>query len=309
MVSSAATTANQIATPFLKWAGGKTQLLEHILPRLPEHMDTYYEPFIGGGAVFFALASQRRFRRAVIADANAELVEVYRVVRNHVDELMSRLDEHARFATDPEYYYEVRAWSLEERSPVERAARLIFLNKTCFNGLYRVNKRGRFNVPFGRYAKPRVLNREVLTAASGALQRATIVHGDFEATTQPARRGDGVYLDPPYVPVSASSSFTSYHRCPFGPAEQERLLTAYDHCRRRGAVVLLSNSDCEYTRALYRGLDVVTVQASRAINSVGSKRGQINELLVVGRPARRVDLRAPADSAVPAARRPYRRSA
>lgn len=303
MVSPAHADAPPIAGPFLKWAGGKTQLLPELLPRLPRRIKTYYEPFIGGGALFFALAGQSRFRDAVIADANRDLVETYTVVRDEVEALIDALAEHAEHATDPDYFYEVRACDLADGAPVARAARLIFLNKTCFNGLYRVNRKGQFNVPFGRYARPRVLNAPVLRAASAALQRATIVQGDFAETTEGAGRTDAVYLDPPYVPVSDSASFTSYHRSAFGPAEQERVLTTYRGCVARGATVLLSNSDCAYTRQLYRGLNVRTVQASRAINSVGSRRGRISELLVVGRSAPRLDLAAPADSAVPAARR------
>ena len=302
MVSTATADATSIAAPFLKWAGGKSQLLSEIVPRLPRRIKTYYEPFIGGGAVFFALANERRFQHAVIADANAELVEVYTVVRNQVESLIEVLHDHSAHATDSDYFYEVRAWDLADKNAVERAARIIFLNKTCFNGLYRVNKKGRFNVPFGRYAKPRVLNAEVLRAASVALRQATIVDGDFENTTAKAGRGDAVYFDPPYVPVSESASFNSYHRSAFGPAEQERLRSTFERCERRGALALMSNSDCPYTRELYEGLDVQTVRASRAINSVGSKRGRINELLVVGRSARPVNLAAPSDSAIPAAR-------
>ena len=302
MVLSAPVVATELASPFLKWAGGKTQLLPEILPKLPRQMKTYYEPFIGGGAVFFALANERRFRQAVIADANSDLVETYRIVRDRVGDLMDALAIHAERATDAEYFYEVRGWDLTRRCPVERAARLIFLNKTCFNGLYRVNKKGHFNVPFGRYAKPRVLNESVLLAASRALQTAEIRQGDFETTTKDASTGDGVYFDPPYVPVSASSSFKNYHRSAFGPEEQQRLLDTYLGCCERGSAAVLSNSDCPYTRALYRGLRIRTVQATRAINSVGSRRGRINELLVVGRTARRMKLSAPTDSALPAAK-------
>lgn len=291
------------AAPFLKWAGGKTQLLEDILAHLPERMRTYYEPFIGGGAVFFALASERRFQSAVIGDQNPELVNVYRVVRDQVNDLIEALAEHARHATDPEYFYEVRAREQGAASAVARAARLIFLNKTCFNGLYRVNRRGQFNVPFGRYANPRVLNEAGLRACAEALRGVDIVEGDFERLASRARAGDGIYFDPPYVPLSATSSFTSYSALPFGPAEQARLDRVYRSCCARGATAVLSNSDCEETRALYRGLEIHTVHATRAINSVAAKRGAVKEVLVVGlEEKRRVDLAAPLDSALPAAR-------
>src|SRR5688572_7657264 len=164
--------------PFLKWAGGKSQLLPEILPRLPEQMRTYYEPFVGGGAVFFALAAHGRFEEAVLADRNPHLVEAYRVVKSRVEDLIEALRTHANRAPDEDYFYEVRGKDPNELSPVERVARLIFLNKTCFNGLYRVNRKGRFNVPFGRYKNPRVLNEVRLRAASSALARATIVVSD-----------------------------------------------------------------------------------------------------------------------------------
>ncbi len=301
MVTTASLDARPIAAPFLKWAGGKGQLLGEILPRLPKRIKTYYEPFMGGGAVFFALANEGRFKHAVLADANGELVEAYQVVRDHVDDLVEALRLHAAHGTDADYFYEVRARDVTSCGPVERAARLIFLNKTCFNGLYRVNRRGQFNVPFGRYARPRILNEALLRAASIALHDVDIRQGDFEQTTKLATAGDAVYFDPPYVPISDSSSFTSYHRSGFGPPEQERLLQVFEECGRRSVKALLSNSDCRITRALYARQDVVTVLASRAINSVGGKRGRINELLVVGRSGRRANLSTPADSALPAA--------
>jgi len=270
------------ASPFLKWAGGKSQLLAHILPRFPERIDTYFEPFVGGGAVFFALVSAGRIQRAVLGDMNHELVETYRVVRDHVQELIEALDELAPHATVAERYYEIRAQDSSRLSPVERAARFIFLNKTCFNGLYRVNRSGRFNVPFGRYKKPRVNDAAGLELASEALGRADLVVQDFERTVAPATEGDAVYFDPPYVPVSATACFTSYHRSPFGPDQHQRLRRVYHACCRRGAVAVLSNSDCTYTRELYRGLRVDYVAASRAINRDPSRRGPVTEVLVHG---------------------------
>jgi DNA adenine methylase len=271
-----------MTTPFLKWAGGKTQLLPEILPRLPEQMECYYEPFVGGGAVFFALAAQKRFKEAFLADRNPHLVEAYRVVKTRVADLIEALGEHQNRATDENYYYEIRSKEPEQLSPVERTARLIFLNKTCFNGLYRVNRKGRFNVPFGRYKNPRVLDEQRLRSASAALSRATIVVSDFEHSVASAGRDDGVYFDPPYVPLSMSSSFTSYFADPFGRDEHERLARVYGYLCRQGVPTVLSNSDCELTRELYRKFDVMTVNATRAINSVAAKRGAITEILVVG---------------------------
>ncbi|MCB9652910.1 MAG: DNA adenine methylase [Deltaproteobacteria bacterium] len=271
------------ASPFLKWAGGKNQLLKDILPRLPQKIGVYYEPFIGGGALFFALASERRFQKAVIGDRNPALVDAYQTVRDDVEALMVHLRAHAAHATDADYFYQMRALDPQAMTRVERTARLLFLNKTCFNGLFRVNRRGQFNVPFGRYKNPRVLNPGLLRACSAALQGVEIVEGDFEALAERAGPNDAIYFDPPYVPLSATSSFTAYDRHPFGRTEHARLARAYRACLARGATALLSNSDCEETRKLYRGLWVETVSATRAINVVASKRGQVNEVLVVGR--------------------------
>ncbi|MEO1230019.1 MAG: DNA adenine methylase [Myxococcota bacterium] len=294
-----------LPAPFLKWAGGKKQLLDVILPQLPERIDTYFEPFIGGGAVFFALARAGRFERAVISDKNPELVNIYTVVRDSVDELQACLHEHQERATDSDWYYHVRSWKTSELSPVERAARLLFLNKTCFNGLYRVNRRGEFNVPFGKYKKPKVLDAARLESASRALESVSIRCADFGEVAVEARKGDAVYFDPPYAPVSATASFNSYHSEGFGPPEQARLVDVYRRCWRRGAAAVLSNSDCPLTRDLYRRLDVVVVKATRAINSAADRRGAVNELLVVGP----TSVHESAESSVPNARPLLRESA
>jgi DNA adenine methylase len=270
------------ARPFLKWAGGKTQLLSEILPALPRRIATYYEPFLGGGAVFFALANEGRFRRAVLNDRNPELVETYRTVRDSVDALIEALSEHSNNAADEAYFYRVRAERPEALGRVERAARIIFLNKTCFNGLYRVNKQGRFNVPFGRYKNPKLFDEGVLRAASRALARAEILEGDFEDVVRNTSTGDAVYFDPPYAPVSSTASFTSYVANAFGVDEQERLLMVYERCVRRGVRTILSNSHCAFTEKLYDKLDWKEVAARRSINSKGGRRGAISEVLVVG---------------------------
>lgn len=271
--------------PFLKWAGGKRSLLGHISPRLPDRIRTYYEPFVGGGAVFFHLAAHHRFERAILGDLNPELIEAYVVVRDDCPALVEALIAHAAFAEDAAYYYEVRAWpSLEERTAVERAARLIFLNKTCFNGLYRVNKRGQFNVPFGHRKRPWLVDTEGLLAASNALRGVELIAGDFAATVRLAGKGDAVYLDPPYVPRSSTASFTAYHQAGFGSADHERLPAVLRCCAARGAVAVLSNADTATTRALFEGFSIHEVMARRAINRVGGRRGPVGELLVTARP-------------------------
>lgn len=274
--------------PFLKWAGGKSQLLSALLERVPTGIDTYFEPFIGGGALFFALLAdpERRPRRAVLNDLNLDLVTTYEAVRDAPEALIEALaplaaryleaDAEAREAA----YYELRA----ER-PVDRlaiAARLLFLNKTCFNGLYRVNRRGEFNVPHGRYRNPHILDAEAIRAASAALQTVEVRHGDFEAACADARRGDFVYFDPPFHPLSPTSSFTSYTEHDFGRDEQIRLKCCIDGLTTRGVRVLVSNSPHPWVHGGYEfsGYRVDQVPARRSINSRGSGRGPIPELVI-----------------------------
>jgi len=274
------------AAPFLKWAGGKAKLAPLVVERAPAGFRRYHEPFLGGGAVFFALASAKGPFPAVLNDANACLVECFAAVRDEVEAIVAALkelagaylplDEAARAA----FYYARRAQSSDD--PVERAARLIFLNRTCYNGLYRVNANGGFNVPHGRYRNPRILDAARLRAASASLAGAELTCDDFEVACVRATAGDFVYLDPPYQPLSATARFTSYTSADFGPADQARLADAFEAMTRRGVAAMLSNSDHPNIRQLYdgRGYTFETVPMSRAINSVGSKRAPIPELLV-----------------------------
>jgi DNA adenine methylase len=250
---------------------------------MPQTIERYFEPFIGGGAVFFALASQRRFRSAVIGDRNEWLTEAYRTIRDRVAEVVSELKVHEPHATDAGYYYSLRSTPNQSLGAVRRTAKLIFLNKTCFNGLFRVNRRGDFNVPFGKYRNPRVLDEENLLSVSLALQGVDVVTGDFDAVVGRVAPGDCVYLDPPYVPLSRTSSFTSYHEEPFGTDEQIRLAASFERWATEGATCVLSNSDCEFTRRLFADFESHLVQASRAINCVGEKRGKISELVVLSK--------------------------
>ncbi|MBE7484897.1 MAG: DNA adenine methylase [Polyangiaceae bacterium] len=270
------------ARPVLKWAGGKTQLLPKILARLPERIDTYFEPFVGGAAVFFALAARGSFRRAVLADRNPDLVAVYRALQQDVEGVIRAL---GRMSHSESEYYRVRA--LSPRGLVQRAARIIYLNKTGYNGLYRVNRSGQFNVPFGKYKNPNFCDAENLRAAAAALQGVEIAEADFEAVCARARPGDAVYLDPPYVPLSKTSYFTAYDRHPFGQLEHERLARVFAELEGRGVDAVLSNSNTPETRALYRGFRAEKVKVARNINSRASARGPIDELLVVAEPAPR----------------------
>jgi DNA adenine methylase len=267
----------QALGPVLKWAGGKSQLLPEILQRLPKQIETYYEPFVGGAAVFFALASEGRFRRAVLSDKNRDLVEVYEALKEEPEKVIEKLRRY-RTQHSEESYYEVRA--KVPRTRWGRAARIIYLNKTGFNGLYRVNKDGRFNVPFGRYAKPNIVDEPRLLAAAEVLAKVEIRVADFEETCKRARRGDAVYLDPPYLPVSTTAHFAEYHSEPFGLAEHERLARVFSNLAGRGIVAVLSNSNTEDTRRLFARHSVDIVSARRSINSDRTRRGPIGEILV-----------------------------
>jgi DNA adenine methylase len=273
--------------PFLKWAGGKRQLLPRILALVPPRVRTYVEPFLGGGAVFFALAAERRFQRAVLGDVNGELINCYQALRDDVEAVIAPL---SRLKNTPEEYYRVRGQSPARMSPAARAARVIYLNRCGYNGLYRVNSEGLFNVPFGRYARPRICDPERLRAASQALAGVELVQGDFNAVAGRRRLGpdDFVYLDPPYVPLSKTASFTAYAGG-FSMADQERLAKLLRRMADKGIAAVLSNSDCADTRRLYDGLAIESLPARRAINSVASRRGPVAELLV--------QTRAPADGA------------
>lgn len=266
-----------VARPCFKWAGGKTSSLPDILQRLPAKISTYYEPFVGGGAVFFALAAEQRFKNAVLGDANDELMRAYGALRAHPDNVVDALKTHVH---EEKRYYQVRGQDPKMLKPSDRAARLIYLNRTCFNGLYRVNKKGIFNVPFGDYSNPTICDEENLRAVALALKDARLLGEDFGQTVRSAGRGDAVYFDPPYVPLSETSSFTGYAKGGFDFFDQERLRNTALTLAERGVHVLLSNSDTPFVRQLYEGFRIEEVQARRAINSKGKKRGKIGELII-----------------------------
>ena len=268
--------------PFVKWAGGKRNLIPAIAKHFPDEVETYWEPFVGGGAVFFAFA--KRIERAMLSDTNEELAIAYQVVKDDVEALVERLGEHERahrrsngkrFADGRTYYYRVR--DEEPAEALDMAARFVYLNKTCFNGLYRVNKQGRFNVPEGRYGNPDICNADRLRQASRALQRARIVLGDFDKA-QPGP-GDFMYCDPPY-----DGCFTSYQAAGFDGDAQRRLRDAANRWRREGATVVLSNADTPEMRKLYADYRIEAVKAPRNINSNAEGRVKASELIIVGKP-------------------------
>ncbi len=267
--------------PILKWAGGKRQLVDTIVRLLPRDLPqrTYCEPFVGGGALLFALQP----RRAAVNDSNEELINLYRVVRDAPEALIESLRRHENSA---EYFYAMRALDREPGlgalSEVERASRIVYLNKTCYNGLYRVNGAGCFNTPFGRYRNPNIVNEPVLRAVSEYLRSADIrlTNEDYERVLEELPADSFVYLDPPYHPVSESSSFTGYVRGGWTAADQERLKRACDRLDERGIRFLLSNSSAPLIRELYADYDIRVVRATRAVNSVAAKRGAVDELLI-----------------------------
>lgn len=259
--------------PFLKWAGGKGQLLPQYQPFFPKTFGTYYEPFLGGGAVFFRLLPDR----AVLTDINPELVNVYCCVRDQVEAMIEQLTQHQSLHS-PDYYYKLR--STVGKTDVEKAARLVYLNKTCYNGLYRENSKGEFNVPIGRYKAPRICHPELLRSVSRTLKNIRIGVNPFTAVSEAARSQDFVYFDPPYYPISLTSRFTEYNRYTFGEAEQIRLRDTFAQLAQRGVKVMLSNSDCPFIRDLYKDFQIHAIFASRSINSNAQKRGRITEVLV-----------------------------
>lgn len=275
------TAIDPLVSPILKWVGGKRQLLDSILPLIPEYT-TYYEPFVGGGAVLF----HTQPKKAVINDSNEELINIYTVIKEEPEALISLLEKH-RQENSQEYFYEVRALDRDrerysELTAVQRAARIIYLNKTCYNGLFRVNRAGEFNSPWGKYKNPNITNETTIRAMSHYLNKAkiTVMCGDYREALKGLRKGAFVYLDPPYMPISSSSSFTGYTAEGFGVMEQKELKKQCDLLNKKGIKFLLSNSCCEFIEDLYKDFIVERVSAKRAINAKAEGRGVIDEVLV-----------------------------
>jgi DNA adenine methylase len=273
------------AKPFLKWVGGKRQLLDEIQKRLPDsYSGRYFEPFLGGGAVFFHLMNSPRLapNKAFLADTNERLIRAYAGVRNGVKAVLKLLKGYEK-KNNQKFFYEMRSAGIDASDDdAEVAAWLIYLNRTGYNGLYRVNSKNEFNVPFGRYTKPLIYDPETLGRCSKALQVASVRVADFEAATAGARKGDLVYFDPPYVPVSATSSFASYTKGGFGLDDQKRLRDLALSLKNRAVHVLLSNSSTEDVWKLYgsKPFRIQEVQATRLVNSKASRRGAVTEVLI-----------------------------
>ncbi|MFT8362774.1 MAG: DNA adenine methylase [Sporolactobacillus sp.] len=282
-------TKDPLVKPFLKWAGGKRQLLADLKQFYPQDYERYFEPFVGAGAVFMDMQPPK----LTINDFNEELINTYIVIQNDLDHLLALLEAHAANHTK-DYYYTVRAWDrngiLDTLEPAERAARLIYLNKTCYNGLFRVNSQGQFNVPFGNYNNPNIVNADTLRAVhhyfSERKDTIEIRNEDFETACAAAKKGDFVYFDPPYAPITANKqSFVGYTLNGFGEKEQERLRDLFVRLDKKGCFVMLSNADVPLIRNLYQDYAPTThvASATRAINSKSSGRGKVDEVIITNR--------------------------
>lgn len=272
---------NNLIAPVVKWVGGKRQLLNDIAPLLPKKMTSYCEPFLGGGAVLFSIQP----KKAVLNDINKDLITVYEVVRDDVEGLIGLLEKHENTA---DYFYNIRDIdrskdSYQALSKLERASRILYLNKTCYNGLFRVNSSGEFNSPFGYYKNPNIVNAPVLRAVSKYFNANKIefYSEDFEATLKRLKKGSFVYLDPPYDPVSDTASFTGYDKGGFDRNEQIRLKKCCDELTKRGINFMLSNSATDFIKELYQDYKIISVKANRSINSNGKKRGAVEEVIII----------------------------
>jgi DNA adenine methylase len=269
-----------VAAPVIKWVGGKTKLLPELTARLPPRFERYYEPFAGGAALFFRVAPER----AVLADYNADLIGLYTCLTKDVAGVIRKLEYHRTEHSEQHYYATRTRWNDREMpwSTADRAATFIYLNKTCFNGLWRVNRSGAFNVPIGRYTDPPICVPDALRAASTLLGRATLRCDDYRSVVADARRGDFLYFDPPYDPVTPTANFTSYTAGAFGHDEQRALAETARSLVARGCRVMLSNSDTPFIRSLYSDFHIDRVKCSRAINSNAAKRGDVDEVIIIG---------------------------
>lgn len=274
---------NTLVVPVVKWVGGKRQIIDEIIKYVPDSFSTYYEPFLGGGAVLFELQP----KKAVVNDVNEELMNIYEVIKDNVDELIEGLKRH-KIKNDKAYFYEIRELDRDREqynllTPVERASRIIYLNKTCYNGLFRVNKSGEFNAPFGNYKNPNIVNETTLRAVSAYFNKAKIrfTCQDFEDALKWSRKGAFVYLDPPYDPVSETASFTGYDKGGFDHNEQIRLKKTCDKLNKKGIKFLLSNSATDFIMDLYQDYKIEVIQAKRVINSKADRRGNVDEVLVM----------------------------
>jgi len=272
--------SRKVPYPFVKWAGGKTKMIGHILANMPAKIGTYYEPFIGGGAVFFELARQKRFDRAIIGDLNEELMNTYHMIRDDVDGLIKVLKQ-PRYKYQRSAYLKIRALDPNKIDALARAARFIYLNRTCFNGLYRVNQSGGFNVPFGKYTNPVICDETNLRAVSEVLVNVELAISDFDQIVEDAHPGDVVYFDPPYLPLSPTSNFTGYNEGGFSIHSHERLARTFSRLKKRRVKAILSNSSSAKSIELYSKFKIEYHIGSRVVGGPAEYRKSVSEILVV----------------------------
>ena len=271
--------SNEYYKPILKWAGGKRQLLPALIKNIPEKFNTYYEPFIGGAALLISLYSLNKINESVISDTNKDLYNLYKTIKENPQQLIDELD-NLEFKNNKEDYYKARELFNSTEDPANRSALLIYLNRHGYNGLYRVNSSNKFNVPFGKYNNPGMPSSGNIMALSELFQSCTIMNSDFELTVNNANKGDFVYLDPPYMPLSKTSYFTGYTHSGFDEKDQERLAKSFRELSDRGVYVMESNSSTDFIKELYKDFNPLEVDARRNINSVGTKRNSIKELII-----------------------------
>ncbi|MBI5798071.1 DNA adenine methylase [Candidatus Woesearchaeota archaeon] len=264
---------------FVKWAGGKKQLIGQFEKFFPSKFERYFEPFVGGGAVAFHILKNYSPKEAFLFDINKELINCYNTIKQNPQELLKDLQEH-KDKHNKEYFYQIRSKSLGEMNKLERAARFIYLNRTCFNGLYRVNSKGIFNVPMGDYKNPLIVPKEDITEISSLLKKASLKCSSFEKVLNLAKKGDFVYLDPPYYPLKKGTSFTAYTQGNFLEKEQIKLQKVFSQLNKKGCKVMLSNSDTEFITDIYKSFHINKVRATRMINCNGNERGKITEVVI-----------------------------
>jgi len=275
----------QLAKPFVKWVGGKRQLIPELLKYIPRNFNNYFEPFVGGGALFFELYNLGilKNKKVFLFDINEELINAYKIIRDYPNELIEKLKEF-KSKHNKEFYYQIRELdrtdNYKKLNNIIKAARFIYLNKTCFNGLYRVNKKGYFNVPMGEYKNPKILDENNILLVSEALQNTIIKHCDYKKVLEYAQKEDFIYFDPPYYPLNETSNFTSYTQEKFLEKEQIELFETFNILSQKGCFVLESNSDTKFIKNLYNKFRIEKVFANRSINSKANNRGKITEVLI-----------------------------
>jgi len=268
--------------PFVKWLGGKSRMVQHIFPHTPKSCDTYYEPFLGGGAMLVQMAISKKFNKAVACDLNYDVINAWNVVKNDVDELIKTLKDK-QYLYNKESYLRIRSLDPVNMNSVERASRFIYLNKTCFNGIWRVNKKGQFNVPFGKYTDPLICDSENLIAVSNLITDVEFIVSDFEELTINARKEDFVYFDPPYAPISDTSKFSSYTSDGFSEEDHIRLSNLFHKLCDREVVCIMSNSSASLVGEAYSKHQIIELMGSRSVAGPGDWRKSVKELLIVGK--------------------------